>query len=95
MPSQKISLIRSVRRRFYEIAASGPAPIGSEALMQIAELYRIEDDICRRPADERRTLRQEKSRPIVANLELRRGDQDERSASIKMRTPLGGNAGRA
>ena len=58
-----------VRRRFYEIAASGPAPIASEALMQIAELYRIEDDICRRPADERRTLRQEKSRPIVANLE--------------------------
>ena len=58
-----------VRRRFYEIAVSGPAPIASEALMQIAELYRIEDDIRRRPADERRTLRQEKSRPIVANLE--------------------------
>ena len=58
-----------VRRRFYEIAVSGPAPIASEALMQIAELYRIEDDIRRRPADERRTLRQEKSRPIVADLE--------------------------
>ena len=58
-----------VRRRFYEIAVSGPAPIASEALMPIAELYRIEDDIRRRPADERRTLRQEKSRPIVANLE--------------------------
>lgn len=58
-----------VRRRFYEIAVSGPAPIASEALTRIAELYRIEDDIRRRPADERRTLRQEKSRPIVADLE--------------------------
>jgi transposase len=58
-----------VRRRFYEIAVSGPAPIASEALTRIAELYRIEDEIRRRPADERRTLRQEKSRPIVADLE--------------------------
>lgn len=58
-----------VRRRFYEIAVSGPAPIASEALTRIAELYRIEDDIRRRPADERRTLRQQKSRPIVADLE--------------------------
>src|SRR5580704_970941 len=34
-----------VRRRFYELAQSGPAPIASEALTRIAALYRIEDDI--------------------------------------------------
>src|ERR1700758_2824080 len=31
-----------VRRRFYEIAKSGPAPIASEALQRIAALYAIE-----------------------------------------------------
>ncbi|WP_407660226.1 IS66 family transposase [Mesorhizobium tianshanense] len=34
-----------VRRRFYELAAAGPAPIASEALRRIAELYKIEDGI--------------------------------------------------
>jgi transposase len=58
-----------VRRRFYELAAAGPAPIASEALRHIAELYRIEDDIRGRSADERRVMRQENSRAIVADLE--------------------------
>src|SRR5271155_5228059 len=31
-----------VRRRFYELATAGPAPIASEALQRIAELYAIE-----------------------------------------------------
>jgi len=39
-----------VRRRFYELAQSGPAPIASEALTRIAALYRIEDDIRGRSA---------------------------------------------
>ncbi len=58
-----------VRRRFYELAAAGPAPIASEALERIAGLYAIEKDIRGRSADERRAIRQEKSRPIVADLE--------------------------
>jgi transposase len=58
-----------VRRPFYELAAAGPAPIAGEMLRRIAELYRIEDDIRGRSADERRTARQERSRPIVAGLE--------------------------
>ncbi len=58
-----------VRRRFYELAAAGPAPIASEALRRIAELYRIEDDIRGRSAEQRLAVRQEKSRPIVADLE--------------------------
>jgi transposase len=58
-----------VRRRFFELAAAGPAPIASEALRRIAALYKIEDDIRGRPADERSAARRDKSRPIVANLE--------------------------
>jgi transposase len=34
-----------VLRRFYELAVSGPAPIASEALERIAELYAVEKDI--------------------------------------------------
>ena len=58
-----------VRRRFYELAAAGPAPIASEALERIAELYAIEDDIRGRSAEERRAVRQERSRPIIDDLE--------------------------
>src|SRR5690606_40309834 len=58
-----------VRRRFYELAAAGPAPIASEALRRIAELYRVEDDIRSQPADARRAARQERSQPILAELE--------------------------
>jgi transposase len=54
-----------VRRRFYELAAAGPAPIASEALQHIARLYAVENDIRGRSADKRRAVRQEKSRPIL------------------------------
>jgi transposase len=58
-----------VRRRFYELAQSGPAPIASEALTRIAALYRIEDDIRGRSAGERLAVRQERSRPLVEALQ--------------------------
>jgi transposase len=58
-----------VRRRFYELAAAGPAPIASEALERIAGLYAVEKDIRGRSADERRVVRQDRSRPIIDDLE--------------------------
>src|ERR1700722_866077 len=58
-----------VRRRFYELAAAGPAPIAREALERIAGLYAVEKDIRGRSADERRAMRQDRSRPIVDELE--------------------------
>ena len=58
-----------VRRRFYELAQSGPAPIATEALERIAELYRIEGEICGRNPDERRAVRHARSRPVIAALE--------------------------
>jgi transposase len=58
-----------VRRRFYELAAAGPAPIAGETLERIASLYAIESEIRGRGTDERRAVRQEKSRPIIDELE--------------------------
>jgi len=58
-----------VRRRFYELAQSGPAPIATEALARIAALYRIEGDIHGRHAGERQAERQERSRPLIAAFE--------------------------
>ena len=58
-----------VRRRFYELAAAGPAPIASEALRRFAELYHVEDDIRGQTAEARRAMRDERSRPIIAELE--------------------------
>src|ERR1700704_5827864 len=58
-----------VRRRFYERAAAGPAPIASEALKRIAELYAIESEIRGRSVDARRALRREGGRPIIDDLE--------------------------
>jgi transposase len=58
-----------VRRRFFELAAAGPAPIASEALQHIASLYHVESEIRGHSAEERRAVRQEKSRPILQSFE--------------------------
>jgi transposase len=58
-----------VRRRFYELAVAGPAPIAREALARIGELYRIEAEIRGRAAAERCAVRQAKSRPVLDALE--------------------------
>lgn len=59
----------AVRRRFYELAQAGLAPIASEALQRIADLYRIVAAIRGHDADKRRAARQEKSRPILEAME--------------------------
>jgi len=58
-----------MRRNFYELATPGPAPIASEALERIAEFYTIEKDIRGRSAEERRLIRQQKSRPLASAFE--------------------------
>jgi hypothetical protein len=58
-----------VRRRFYELAAAGSAPIASEALERIAGLYRIESEIRGRTANDRQAARRDRSRPLIAALE--------------------------
>src|SRR4051812_46528406 len=53
------------RRRFYEIHQATGSPLAEEALRRIGELYKVEAEIRGRSAEERRTVRQERSRPIV------------------------------
>jgi transposase len=56
------------RRRFYDLAKGGNAPIATEALQRIGELYGIEADIRGRSPDERRAKRQDRTKPLVDNL---------------------------
>jgi transposase len=59
-----------VRRQFYEIQVKTPAPIATEALVRIAALYAIEADIRGLAADERRQVRQRRTKPLVDDLRL-------------------------
>ena len=58
------------RRRFYDIAAGGNAPIATEALSRISELYEIEAEIRGRTSDVRRAVRQARSKERVAALKV-------------------------
>ena len=53
------------RRKFHDIHAATKSPLAHEALLRIAALYAIEADIKGQPANERRRVRQEQSRPLV------------------------------
>jgi len=57
-----------LRRKFFDIAKGGAAPIANEALERIAALYLIEQTIRGTSADERRAVRAQKSAPLVAAL---------------------------
>jgi hypothetical protein len=73
------------RRRFYEIAKSGNAPIASEGLARIGALYAIEDEIRGRSAYERRTIRRTRTRPLVEALH---DWLDEQLRRLPGRSPL-------
>jgi transposase len=60
-----------VRRRFYEIAQGGNAPVAEDALERIAALYRIETMIRGHAPEQRRTFRHERSKPVVDDLRAR------------------------
>ena len=57
-----------VRRGFFDLTKKQTAPIAAEALRRIAALYAIEDTIRGKPPDTRRTTRQARSQPLVADL---------------------------
>jgi transposase len=56
------------RRRFYEIRQATGSPLAEEALRRIGGLYAIEVEIRGHPAEERRAIRQERSKPVVEAL---------------------------
>jgi transposase len=57
-----------VRRKFYEIHESNRSPVAAETLARIGTLYAIEEAIRGRPPDERRTVRQARAGPALAEL---------------------------
>ena len=54
-----------VRRKFYELMEAHKSPIATEAVERIATLYAIESEIRGRAPDERRLVRQARSRPLL------------------------------
>jgi hypothetical protein len=56
------------RRPFYEFFVSTKSPLAAEALARIGKLYEIEAEIRGHPAEYRRAVRQDRSRPIVEAL---------------------------
>jgi transposase len=52
-----------VRRGFFEIARKGNAPIATQALLRIAALYRIEETVRGKNAEQRGAVRREQSAP--------------------------------
>lgn len=59
-----------VRRKFYDIAKGGDAPIADEALQRIAQLYAIEATIRGRDAEARVAARRAETKPLVDALRI-------------------------
>src|SRR6202140_5492146 len=57
-----------VRRKFYDLEVAHKSPVAAEALERIAALYAIEKEIRGRPPDERREVRNTRSRPLLESL---------------------------
>ena len=54
-----------VRRKFYDIHVATKSLLAEEALRRIAELYTIEAELRSLHAEHRRSVRQQRSRPLV------------------------------
>lgn len=59
-----------VRRRFYDLAKGGSAPIAKHAIAKIGELYAVEAEIRGQSPDERRARRQARSALITTDLQI-------------------------
>jgi transposase len=57
-----------VRRNFYDIHVANGAPIATEALQRIGQLFDVERAAMGRPPDERRRIRQSAARPVIDDL---------------------------
>ena len=84
------------RRKFFDLAKLTKAPIALEAVRRIDELFDIEREINGKPPDERKAVRQEKSKPLVEALEVwlreqraRLGEERHRQGDQLQPQPLG------
>ncbi|WP_439548854.1 IS66 family transposase [Falsiroseomonas sp.] len=74
-----------VRRYFFELHATGQAPLATEAVRRIGLLYAIEPDIRGQPPDTRAKQRRARAGPILENL---RAWLDETLARVSGRSDL-------
>jgi transposase len=57
-----------VRRKFYDLVVAHKSPVGTEAVERIAKLYAIEKEIRGRLPEQRREVRNLRSRPLLDSL---------------------------
>src|ERR1700730_18601893 len=57
-----------VRRKFYDLEVAHKSPVAVEALRRIGELYAVESNIHGRSPEERREIRNTRSRPLLGSL---------------------------
>jgi transposase len=68
LPADRITIAfcwSHLRREFFKIAERGDAPIATEAVARIAQIYAVEKHVRGASADTRRVTRQARSRPLV------------------------------
>jgi transposase len=67
-PVLEAACMAHVRRKFFDLTVSGPAPIAEEAIKRIGELYDIEALIRGAPPERRREIRQKETAPRFKTL---------------------------
>src|SRR5688500_16814202 len=77
------------RRPFFKLAELKMAPIAAEAVQRIDEIFAIEREINGRRPDERRCIRQARSRPLVDLGWWLRAQQDRVSAKSETGKAIG------
>ncbi len=65
---QEVACMAHVRRPFYDLYEAHKSAVAKEALERIAALYVIEDEIRGRSAEERREIRNARSRPLLESM---------------------------
>jgi transposase len=65
---QEAPCLAHIRRKFFEIMTVYHSPIATEAVERIAALYRIEREIRGRSAEERRSVRSARARPLFDDM---------------------------
>ena len=57
-----------IRRKFFDLVVAHQSPIATEAVERIRSLYKIEEQIRGRPAEERRQVRNARARPLFESM---------------------------
>jgi transposase len=65
---QQAPCMAHIRRKFFDLMKAHNSPIAAEAVQRIAALYRIEKEIKGRSAEERRSVRTARARPLFDDM---------------------------